>query len=171
MEQNKVGSILKKGLKILNSLSSKMVFVCLLVMTFYVVSDIVIRTFTDSSMQGTVEINEYLLIIIGFLGMVHANNQRGHITVDLLYKRLSSFQRYCVDQINNIILLLFSALFLYAGFQKAILAYETGESNWFGNYVLPVWFFRWIIPISFAILALQLIANMYQLKKGRSVNS
>ncbi|MBW1613958.1 MAG: TRAP transporter small permease [Deltaproteobacteria bacterium] len=168
MEQNRVGSILKKDLKILNSLSSKVVFVCLFIMAFYVGCDIAIRTFTGSSLQGTVEINEYLLIIVGFLGMVHTNNQRGQITVDLLYKNLSSLQRYCLDQINNIILLLFSALFLYAAFQKAILAYETGENNWFGNHILPVWFFRWVIPISFAILALQLIANMYQLKKGRS---
>lgn len=168
MEENQAGSIFEKTMNSLNWFFSNVVFFCLFFMTFYVTLDIIIRTISGSALEGTVEINEYLLVIVGFLGMVHTNRHRGHITVDLLYNRISPTKQYLLDQINNIILLGFSILFVYAGFQKAMSAYESGESSWFGDYILPVWFIRWIVPIGFTLLSLQLLIGIFQLKKRRS---
>ena len=142
------------------TISSKLVILCLFAMIVIVVYDIVSRTLFKAGIPGTVEINEYLLIIVGFMGITMANRLGGHITVDLLYNKIPPSFQPIIDCLNNIILLGFSIVFLYAGFEKAVSAYTAGETNWFGPHVLPVWYFRWTVPISFFLLSVQLLLEI-----------
>ena len=142
------------------TISSKLVILCLFAMIVIVVYDIVSRSLFKTGIPGTVEINEYLLIIVGFMAITMANGLGGHITVDLLYNKISPSFQPIVDRLNNIILLGFSIVFLYAGFEKAVSAYTSGETNWFGPHVLPVWYFRWTVPISLFLLCVQLLLEI-----------
>ncbi len=142
------------------TISSRLVVLSLFAMIGIVVYDIVLRTLVQMGIPGTVEINEYLLIIVGFMGITMANRLGGHITVDLLYNKISPSCQPVIDRLNNIILLGFSLVFLYAGFEKAVSAYGSGETGWFGPYVLPVWYFRWTVPISFFLLSVQLVLEL-----------
>lgn len=140
--------------------SRRTVSLCLFLMVSLVVVDIFGRTVFGNALPGTVEINEYLLIIAGFMGIAQTHSVNGHIFVELLYSRCSPRVQKALQRIDDVILFLFSLVFLWAGFQKAVSAYHSGETNWFGSHVLPVWFFRWIVPISCACLCLQVLANI-----------
>jgi TRAP-type C4-dicarboxylate transport system permease small subunit len=141
------------------SLARKVVSLSLFVMTVLVVCDILLRTFLDFGIPGTVETNEYLLVIVGFMGIVQTNGRRGHITVDLLYERLSGGKKRVMNVLSNLLVLVFALLFLYAGAQRAFFSSLEGETNWFGSHVLPVWFFRWIVPIGCVLLSFQVITE------------
>ncbi len=166
MALNENVSILSKVLKVMNNLSYKLVFLFLIVMTVLITIDIILRSFFGLSIDGTTEINEYILVIIGFLGLAQTQANKGHISVDLIFDRLSSSKKYFIHQINNIILILFCILFIYAGTKKAISAFAGCETNWFGVYILPVWYIRWIVVIGFAMLFLQLVKDIFQTKKN-----
>ena len=165
MGKDRVGILFEKIISSLVWFFSHVIYFCLFFMTFYVTFDIIFRSLSGSAMEGTVEINEYLLVVAGFFGIVHTHKHKGHITVDIFYRSLSPIKQYFHDQINNIILLVFSIFFVYAGIQKAISAYESGECNWFGDYILPVWFIRWVVPISFTFLSFQILISIFRLKR------
>jgi len=167
MGKDRVGLLFEKTIYSLIWFFSHVIYFCLFFMSFYVTSDIIFRSLSGSAIGGTIEINEYLLVITGFLGIVNAEKHNGHIAVDIFYRLISPTKQYFLDQINNIILLAFSIFFIYAGVQKAILAYEIGESNWFGDNILSVWFIRWVVPITFTMLSFQILIRLFRLKKRR----
>jgi TRAP-type C4-dicarboxylate transport system permease small subunit len=148
-------------------ISRKTVSFCLFGMITLVACDIILRTFSIGNVPGTVEINEYLLIIVGFIGIALTNSLNGHITVDLLYDRLSDSVKRIFTYLNNALIFAFTALFFYASVQKALAAFHAKETNWFGSHVLPVWFFRWIVPFTCILLSVQILINLYRnLRKG-----
>jgi len=159
-------SMLSKVVKVLNSFSYAIVFLFLLVMMILVTTDIILRSFLGLNIGGAIEINEYLLVLIGFLGLAQTQANKGHIAVELIVDRFSSSRKYFFCQINNIVMILFCILFIYAGAKKAVSAFAAGESNWFGTHILPVWFIRWVVPISLALLLLQLLNDIFQSGKN-----
>jgi TRAP-type C4-dicarboxylate transport system permease small subunit len=162
MSNDRNHPIKNKGLALTYSISMKVVSFCLLAMTILVACDIVLRTVFDVGIPGTVETNEYLLVIVGFMGIVETNGRRGHITVDLFYEKVSEGRKRILNIISPILVLLFTLLFLYAGAQRAFFSYQSGETNWFGSHVLPVWFFRWIVPIGCVLLSCQLVTEFWR---------
>jgi TRAP-type C4-dicarboxylate transport system permease small subunit len=150
--------------RILISISGITVYVCILGgMCIIVVTDITMRTLFNSGIPGTIEIGEYLLVTVGFIALAQVQSLGGHITFDMVIDRFTPRFRYIAEICNRIILLLFSCLFIYASAKVAINAYVDGESTWFGIYIVPVWCFRWVIPIGMAMYCLQLINEV---KKG-----
>ena len=127
-------------------------------MVLLVVVDVAGRNLIGVSCPGTVELNEYLLVIIGFIGIFQAHCENGHVSVDLLYDRFPDRVKRILDLINNLMILGFCLFFFYAGTERFWAAFQCGETNWFGAYVLPVWGVRLAVPIAcFALCALSFI--------------
>ena len=160
-------TFLSRTIKIVNAVSYVFIFVILGLMTVLVSADITIRSLFGFGIEGTIEISEYLLVIIGFLGLSETQARKGHISVELVVSRISLSERYIIQQISRIILISFCFLFTYAGIQKAISAFSSGETSWFGIHILPVWYFRWIVPIGFVLLSFQLIEDVLESSKRR----
>jgi TRAP-type C4-dicarboxylate transport system permease small subunit len=142
-------------LRFTEALARKMVVIGLLAVILIVVADVMVRNLLGTGIPGSVEINEYLLVIIGFMGIVMTNGLKGHITVDLLYEVLPPLGKVIFDYIGNILVFVLVSLFLYASWAKAAAESASGETSWFGAYVVPVWMFRWIVPISCLLLLIQ----------------
>ena len=64
--------------------SRKVVVLCLSLMVALVVVDVFGRSLLGSGLPGTVEINEYLLVIMGFLSIAQTHYETGHVEVNLL---------------------------------------------------------------------------------------
>ena len=163
---NKIIPILHRILNFATSLSYGIVFTCIIGMTFLVVTDALMRALFRSSIKGATEMSTYLLVIIGFLGVVLANTVSRHITITFLTERLPLSIRNFIEKINYIILISLSFLLLYSGIQKAFSAFYAGESEWFGSYIFPVWFFRFVVPVAFFLLFWQFMIDLFQRKKN-----
>lgn len=129
-------------------------------MVLLVVVDVTGRNLFDLSFPGTVELNEYFLIIIGFIGIFQTHHENGHVSVDLLYIRLPGRVKRALDFTNNAMILSFCLVFLYAGTERFWAAFQCGETNWFGAYVLPVWGIRLVVPIGCFALCIQSLINI-----------
>jgi len=159
---------MEKISKIVDLIFSNTMSLCFLTMVVGVTLDTAVRNFSGSELEGTVEISEFLLVVVGFLGMVVAHNNKSHMRIGIsFFKKYSSRGRYFSEQINNIILLIFFVLFFYGGFQKAISSYKTNESAYLGSRIEPVWFFRWVVPLSCVFLCLQILADIWRLRNKR----
>lgn len=142
-------------------LASRAVIIgCLAIIVFLVVVDVTGRSLFGSGLPGTVEINEYLLIIIGFLGIFQTDHEKGHVSVDLLFNKLSPATQTVLSRLNHSMIFLFSLLFMGAGAERFWSAFQCGETNWFGSYVMPVWFVRLVVPLGCFALCLQSLINL-----------
>jgi len=161
--------IVRSAFRFTEAVARKIVAVSLLAAVVIVVVDVSVRNILGKGIPGSVEINEYLLVIIAFMAIVQTNGLKGHITVDLLYERLPPLGKVMFDRISNILVLLFTVLFLYASWGKAAAEFDAGETSWFGAYVLPVWMFRWVVPISCFLLVVQVcISILDDIRKTRA---
>ncbi len=150
----------------MHSVARNVVGVCLAVMVLLVVMDVAGRSILGAGLPGTVEINEYLLVVIGFIGIFQTYHEKGHISVDLLFTRLPERVRQVLARVDSGLILIFSLMFFYAGAERFWSAFKTGETNWFGAYVMPVWFVRLVIPIGCLALCIQSLMNMWQPENG-----
>jgi TRAP-type transport system small permease protein len=84
------------------------------------VYNVVGRWLFDAPLQGTVELTELAMVGIVYLGMAYAQQQNGHIAVDLLYQRLGRRWQSALDAFGAIVGVVVVALvgwrlYAYAG--------------------------------------------------------
>jgi TRAP-type C4-dicarboxylate transport system permease small subunit len=159
-----MGQSLRQGLldKLTSAIAAfarKIVSICLFAFIVLVMVDVVLRSLFRSGLPGAVEASEYLLIITAFMGVVYTNSVKGHLSVDLVYNWSSPLVKTVLERINYLLLFLFFLVFFWAGWKRAVSALESLETSYFGSYVLPVWFFRWVVPVSCGLICLQIIAE------------
>ncbi|MBW1715671.1 MAG: TRAP transporter small permease [Deltaproteobacteria bacterium] len=147
-------------LRVLYLIARNVVIACLTAMVFLVVIDVALRTLTGSGVPGTVEVNEYLLTVAGFLGIFQTYSEKGHVSVGILFNKLPLTVKITLDRINHCMIFVFSLLFMYGGAQRFYSAFQEGETNWFGSYLLPVYFVRLVVPLGCFGICLQSIMNI-----------
>ena len=129
----------------------------LAVVIILIMVDVFLRNIFNSGVSGAVEISEYVLIIIAFLGIVQTNAGKGHLTVDLVVQGCSKKVKRVFAVINSILIGSFFGFFFWAGLNRAISETSNVETGWFGSSVFMVWPIRYIVPISCAFIVIQVI--------------
>ena len=103
----------------------------------------------------------YLLTGSGWmLGMAYALARGAHIRIDIVYLNLSPRGRALVDVVGYLVFLL-PFLFWVASTldDRAIHAFQSGERTGQSAWNPPIWPFRAVFFVSFALLALQAAAE------------
>jgi len=82
------------------------------------------RWLFDAPLRGVVELTELAMVGIVYLGLARAQQQDGHITVDLLYQRLGQRWRAALDAFAAVVGVVVVALiawrlYVYAGVLEA----------------------------------------------------
>jgi len=111
---------------------------------------------------------EYMMIFVGFLGLARAQKLGAHVDVDLLFNRLSGGTRRLVRIVDLFLMLFFGALFFYATLIAAFDFTRSGEDAWFGSYLVPVWFMRWVAPIGLALFLVEVVIELVHGFRGKT---
>ena len=90
-------SAIEKATKWLTSIAS----VCLGIMMFLSVFDIIGAKVFKTSIPGTILIVEELMVIMLFLAIAYVQYERGHIAITLVYNRMNAKAVYIVDVVKN----------------------------------------------------------------------
>jgi TRAP-type C4-dicarboxylate transport system permease small subunit len=159
MGQSLNQGFLDKLTEVISAFAKRIVSLCLFAFVALVMVDVFLRSIFRSGLPGTVETSEYLLIITAFMGIVYTNSVKGHLAVDLVYDWCPPFVKKVCEKIDYLLVFLFFLVFFWAGLKRSISAFESGETSYFGSYVLPVWFFRWAVPLSAGLICIQIIAE------------
>lgn len=115
------------------------------------------------------EISVFLFGIYSIISGAYVLKEDGHVRVDILPSMLGDRGNKIISIISNLLVLLVSLVLMYMGSKTAIQSTKILERSIHQSTFNPqIWWFRWMIPLAAALLAVQSIVNLLKnLKLGR----
>ncbi|QQK74404.1 TRAP transporter small permease [Salicibibacter cibarius] len=157
--------------KIVNAMST-LGLILLVGLVIFIVVELISRNVFNFGIPGAVEITEYLIAYIAFLGAPWILKEDGHVKISLVIDRLSSKKRTAVLMTSSIIGFIATSIISVVGFLQVISLYNR---NVLTETVLglPLALLIAIVPISFLLIAAQFIIkfsnareNFRRMEKG-----
>lgn len=154
-------SPISKGM---NVIASVFLF-CMMLLT---ITDVFLRKTFSKSILGTVEVTEFMMVIVVFFGLAHAEVLGRHVKVDLVMSRLNERTQGIVDIITQ-----FTCFVLFGIITAATLVYsikmgaskEVSQDLW-----IPIYPFIYVVAVGCAVLSLALLVNVFvaykKMRKG-----
>jgi TRAP-type C4-dicarboxylate transport system permease small subunit len=133
--------------------------IALFAMMFLTIADVFLRKVFSWSILGTVEVTEFLLLILVFFALAQTEVLNGHVKVDLVMGRFSERTQAAADMITQLICFLMFGLFtwsalVYSGKMRE--AAEVSQDLW-----LPMYPFVYVVVVGCAILTLSLLIKFF----------
>ncbi|MCC1493112.1 TRAP transporter small permease [Cognatishimia sp. F0-27] len=129
--------------------------------------EVIARYFFIKPTIWAAELSQMCLIWGCLLGMAHVLSIRRHITVNAVTNLLPlRIQRLCVG-FSLLFLIVFSLIVAVYGWDIFYDSFERGRTT--GSLMnLPVWITELAVPVGFALLALQSLVELIDLKSGET---
>ncbi|EKF42125.1 TRAP-type dicarboxylat transporter small permease [Nitratireductor indicus C115] len=83
---------------------------------------------------------------------------RGHVAVDIFSEKAQGPTRRALDVFACLVIAVFAGVFAVVSWPLAVNAYALGETS-FSAWNPPIWWLKFIVPFSFAMLFLQALAE------------
>jgi TRAP-type mannitol/chloroaromatic compound transport system permease small subunit len=165
--------VLLKGIDGLNEFFGKAVSWLFLALIASVCIDLFMRALTGRSTVWAFDIN-YMIYGVNFmLAGAYTLKYDGHVRVDVLYMKFSSRGQAILEIIFYILIMFPLCLFLLnATWEDFLQAWASKEISIVSSWHPPVYHYKGIMPLAFALLFLQsivlFIRNILTLKKGNT---
>ena len=135
--------------------------------------DMTLRTAIGFSIEGAIEVSEYILIAIGFLGLGYAQLSGDHVNVDIIVRKLSPKIQLII---NILILLALILFFIIMGHQigkEAYTSWITKEYRPGTTLLIPTWPPKFVAFLGTYVLVLSFLVQLSRIitdliKKGNS---
>lgn len=137
----------------INRLAGKILVIALLLMTFNVFYDVIMRYFFHNSSVGMQEMEWHLFSIVILFGVSVALLDEGHVRVDFLYDNYSTKRKAMINIIGTVCFLLpLALLVLFGSYGFVVDAYQIGEISEDPGGLHYRWVIKAMIPLSFLYL-------------------
>jgi TRAP-type C4-dicarboxylate transport system permease small subunit len=152
---------LKDLYKVILKLLSGLIILLATVLILVVFTNVIARYFFSSAFGWADEVARFLFIWISFIGAVIANNNSGHMNLDILIKYTPKQVGYAVQIFANIMVLIISILLTLGGIiiVQGTLAWLTPALE------IPYGMVYSIAPVCCFLLAIQSIMHFVRLFK------
>jgi TRAP-type C4-dicarboxylate transport system permease small subunit len=124
-----------------------------------IVADVCGRRFFNQPITGTLEINEFMLIIITFCTIAFCQYIKGHVTIDLLVERLSRKTQNIIDSIIYVFYLIISVLLSWQLYLYAFTSIKQHTTS--GTLLIPIYPFAFIAAIGCTLLCLVVLMHLF----------
>lgn len=143
----------------------------IIIMMSLISLETILRKTINVSIPGVFEISAQLMVGVSLLGIAHVQQQKEHISVDLLMERMPKV----VVRISNLFVyflgFFITAIFTWQGILTFMNAYKIGEHT-IGILLVPFWPGRLIVVISMLLISirflLDLVNEIKSISKSRS---
>lgn len=132
--------------------------VLILFMAALVSTNITMRTLLSRSIPGTIEICEWILLLIPFLGAAWLLRKDGHVRMDLFIQMLNTKSRCILSIFTSIVVSLVCSLFFWFVASNTVRYYITGAYRP-SVLSLPTYIFSGIMAAGFLFIAIQSLRN------------
>ena len=146
--------------RILDVLAATSAFVSgavIVFMMFLVTVDAIGRKF-GSPVPGGLEFSEAMMVIVVYLALMAVQRNRENVFVSIATHRLSGRSQARLDALGSAMGFAVFAIFMWVALEKALDAFQSKEFR-IAAIAVPVWPFRWFIPVGLALLCVQLLAD------------
>lgn len=135
--------------------------VALIAMTVHVVANGILRSFADSPIEHTLEYVQYwYLPVIAMLGFLSAQLRGRHITADLLYQALPGSVKRWVAVWSDMACAAVMCAFTWGTWHDALHRLEIRQTAGLSD--VPTWPVHFLLPLTFALLAVGFAAAAYR---------
>jgi TRAP-type transport system small permease protein len=111
------------------------------------------------------EVSEYMLYLITMLAAPWLLRQGRHIRVDILLRALPPRVGWCCEWLTDAIALVCCAIMVVYGTEAAYASYSSGMLT-IKTLVTPEWWSLTPLPVSFFLLAIEMLFRMQRLAEG-----
>lgn len=139
-------------------------FVFLLVLMLFIVVHVAGRYFFNLPIPGAVELIQFLMVFVVFLGFGYCAVQRGNVSVDLIVARLPRRTQAVVDAITCFLGIGVVSLITWQGAVQAIDLWYSGHVS--GVLAIPHFPFLIVLVFGCAVFDLVLVANFFEFLAG-----
>jgi TRAP-type C4-dicarboxylate transport system permease small subunit len=147
-------SSVRQGIQIVTRVFSWISGAFILVLMLLVVLEVFLRDVFSTTIGGTIEISEVMLAFLVFLGVAYAQQSSAHVNTNLVTSRIPPRVAGVVRTVGLVIAALVMLWAAWASAGRGWDSFQAGEAR-FGLRSVPVWPARLIIPVGFALLALE----------------
>lgn len=133
-----------------------------------ITADVILRAAGMRPLGWTVEMTEYGLLIVGFLGAPWVLRHGDHIRVDVLLRSLSPAWAGRLIILANAIALVTCLYLAWYGLQAAMQSFARG-SILFKTIHMPQWIILSIMPLGVSLLAYEFLSRILRRLAGRAI--
>ena len=124
-----------------------------------------VRNMGGASRIWVIEVSEYALLFITFLGAPYLLEKNAHVMIDLLYDSFSRLPRFVVQFVNSAIGLAVCAILTVIGVQVVLEQYAVGVRE--VTVMRPQsWWITASLPIGTGLMAVQFLDHIYRTMRG-----
>ena len=130
--------------------------IVLIFMMMMTVSDVVLRYFFNRPIMASAEMTEYMMVIVGFLGIAWCATKGTHIKVELIVGKWSPRAQGIMDIINAVAVIAVSVLIASQSLNEGFVAKQMGRASEITDIVhYP---FYWLIVFGYVLMFLVMLA-------------
>jgi len=156
---NKYTSYTEAALRVLMWIACAITFI----MMMHITVDVALRVLFNAPLVGTFEVaSAYYMVAVMFLPLAYVSRHEGQIVVELFTRNLKPRTLFRWDAAVHFITIIYLLFFTWNTGEMAAEQTKLGEVWEAGEYFLHVWPSRWIMPISFGVMAAYLLVRMVQ---------
>lgn len=141
--------------KLMNRIASAILFL----MMFLTITDVFLRKVFSQSILGTVEVTEFMMVIVVFFALAQTEVLNGHVKVDLVMGRFGERAQGLVDMVTQFVCFIVSGLITWSTLiysEKMRASGEVSQDLW-----IPVYLFIYIVVVGCGILSITLLIKFF----------
>jgi TRAP-type C4-dicarboxylate transport system permease small subunit len=130
-------------------------------MMLQISADVAAKFLFGHPITATIEIvSTYYMVALVFLPLAFVDRTGGHIAADVLTKPMGPRLRAAVGMAMDVVVLITLGVLFWFTLEEAIRRSAEGEIWRSGQFLLPVWPSRWLLPIGSGMMALSALARL-----------
>ena len=140
-------------------------------MALHIVADVAGRYIFRAPLPGTVEfVSRYYMVVLVFLPLALVQRRDTHFVAGLFTDNLRAPIKQRLIAVTQVAMAVVAGLLAWCGVSAAEYATRTGEQVQAAEFVIMSWPGRWLVPLGFALMALQALINALRLFAGRPLD-
>lgn len=142
-----------------------------LIIAFMAVSisaEVIVRSAGGAAFGWTLELCEYGLLVVSFLGAPWVLRHSDHIRVDVVLRSVSAAPRHVMFTVANAIAAATCAVVAYHAAIAALDAYRQGAML-YKDLVIPQWWILSILPVGLALMAIEFLSRTLRRLAGEDI--
>lgn len=150
-----------------NTKLSRILMYLSLILTFLIVYGVLARYLIGRADARVIFTSVWLYGILFVLGGGYTLLEGGHVSVDIIYKKLPEKAKKVLDILNYAMIIACCAIIIYISLPLAYQSFLQREVDSSLGIVFapPIWWFKWIPVIGLALMLLQAISLMKEVFK------
>lgn len=126
-----------------------------------ITTDILVRGFNIGSLPWMIEVVEYALVAVTFLGAPWVLKHSAHVSVDILVENLPPAARRALEVTANLIGVGVASVIFYYGLKSTLELYRL-DTKIFRILTIKEWWLFALVPISCAAMIIEFIRRIFR---------